>query len=233
MISKKHLEFFKEERTSDEVTNEFGFKTGCDILKEFIEEGIIDKNLKLTNLGKRKLDETGEEENNNKKRDFFKHPLFIVVVSVLLTAFFTYIITINSINHEDELTVSFIGENEISVLSNQTIPFNSITIYNPTGKKVSLKDMYVERPNDWIKYQPTSLNQKPSNESLEVTYNTPTLIGKYEPYMVIDSGETELMSGQFNLVAPYRKGVYELNFCVETLDGKKYYIDRRLIVEVK
>ena len=73
---------------------------------------------------------------------------------------------------------------------------------------------------------------KEKSEDIGIMYNIPTLVNDYAPYMALESGETKLMLGQFKLSAPYKEGRYELNFYVETLDGKKYYIDRKLIVNV-
>jgi len=235
MVTIEQLDFFRRERTTEELLKEFGNVSGTNMLKEVIEEGFVNsegKKFKLDESGRKKLEELKEIERKERKILLLKHPLLTGIILVLLTAFLTYLITINSIDYENELSVRFIGENTITVPPNQTIDFNGITVYNPTGKKVSLKDMYIERSNNWINYQPISPNQKETKEDIGITYNIPTLVNDYAPYMALESGETKLMLGQFKLSAPYKEGRYELNFYVETLDGKKYYIDRKLIVNV-
>ena len=200
-----------------------------------LEEGFVDstnKKLTLTETGKKKFKEFKNEERKGRKSLLLKHPLITGIILVLLTVFLTYFITIKSIDYENELSVRLIGENKITVPPNQTIDFNGITIYNPTGNKVSLKNLYIERPKGWIKYQPSLPNKVDTNNNSEITYNVPTLVDEYTPYMILESGETKLMSGQFILIVPYREGTYDLNFYIETLDGKRYFIDRKLIVNV-
>lgn len=235
MVTKDELNYFKEKRTLDELFKSFGFKSGTNILKEVLEEGFVeskDKKLKLTDSGKNKLRELKNVEKKEKKYSLLKHPLLAIILSVILTALFTYLITAHFINVENELSVSFIGENKITAPPNETISFNGITIYNPTDKKVSISNVYVERPYEWIKYQPNKEVLESDSEEKDFSYSIPEIVTDYKPYMVLERGETKLMSGQFNLKAPPKEGTYQLNFYVKTEDGKKYYIDRKMIVEV-
>ena len=51
------------------------------------------------------------------------------LILILATSFLTYLVTINSIDYENQLSVRFLGEDEITVPPNQVIPFNGIIIY--------------------------------------------------------------------------------------------------------
>ena len=235
MVTKEELSYFKEERTSDELFKRFGFKSGTNILKEVIEEGFVkpeNKKLSLTESGKNKLNELKDAEKKEKKDSWLKNPLMAIILSVILTAAFTFLITSHFMDVENELSVRFIGENKIITPPNETIAFNGITIYNPTSKKVGIGNVYVERTADWIKYQPDKIINKNVQTQEEISYSIPEIVNDYEPYMVLESGETKLMSGQFSLNVPSKEGLYELNFYIETLDGERYYVDRKMIVEV-
>lgn len=237
MATKEQLEFFKNKKSSDELFKEFGYQSGVNILKEVLEEGFViddkDKKFYLTDTGKRKLKEMKNEEREEKKSLILKHPLLSVLISVALTALLTYFVTISAINYENELSLKFLGENEITVPPSQTIDFNGIVIYNPTSKKVSLKNMYVDRPASWINNQrQVSEQDGEENNEDEVIYNVPGLVQDYAPYMVLESGDTKLMSGQFTLTAPSKEGKYALSFYTLTLDGKRHEVDKKLIIEV-
>lgn len=237
MATKKHLEFFKNKKSSDELFKEFGYKSGANILKEVLEEGFVindkDKKFYLTDTGKRKLKEIKNQERKEKKSLILKHPLLSVLISVALTALLTYLITISAINYENELSLKFLGENEITVPPNQAIDFNGIVIYNPTNKKISLKNMYVDRPASWINnQQPLPEQNGERNNEDKIVYNIPNLVNEYTPYMVLESGDTKLMSGKFTFTAPSKEGTYALEFYTLTLDDKRYNLDKRLIVNV-
>jgi len=62
----EELEFFKEGRELDEILEEFGRVRGVNILKEFIEEGFVDKKeglFKLTQSGEKKVGKKSETSN--------------------------------------------------------------------------------------------------------------------------------------------------------------------------
>lgn len=236
MVTQEELSFFIKCKTSEELFEKFGYKSGTDILKEVLEEGFVDSRnnkLCLTKIGKNKLNQFKKIESKKQKNYLLQHPLLLVIISVVLTAFLTFVITAHFMNLENELSVRFIGENKIITPPNNTIAFNGITIYNPTSKKVSINNVYVERSSDWIKNQYREDINKTTQGQENITYVIPEIVNNYSPYMILESGETKLMNGQFNLKVPNKEGIYELNFYVETLDGKKYYVDRKMIIEVE
>jgi len=230
-MNKEELEFFSKNRTSEKIFEEFGFKRGENILKELTDEGFItpkDKKFKISKLGKKELEKIRKSMKKEKKKLLLKHPLTVTIFSCTLTAILTLTITLIILNLQSGLSVQLIGNNEIMVPPGQNIQFNLITIYNPTNTKVSLKNMHVRYPYGWLTKEEKNTEEGDSG----IGYSIPTLAGDYTPYMVLEGGETKLMEGQFNLIAPDKEGTYKLNFYTETLDGRKYYINRKLIVKV-
>lgn len=239
----KYLEYAERKEKSKKILDDFGPLEGVNILKEIFENGYADSKdgkLFLTELGKSKLLELRKVHKGNSVKLFFKHPLVVGILVFLITFplayYLAYSSTIKGIDYENTLSVNLYGKSEITLEPTQSFEFNGITIYNPTDKKVVLKNTYIDSDYEWTKWNkyqkvlavPEVVND--FNQSL--VYDTPELQANFIPYMSLESGETSIINGYFQLTSPEKEGDYSLTFYVETLDGKKFYINRPLIIHV-
>lgn len=241
-MEKEYLEFFKDSKTSKELFEKFGYKTGTDILKKLFEEGFIKhsedkKRYHLSGFGKKKLKELKNESKKIEKKEFLNKPLNVAIICIILTAFVTYVVTIKSIDYENTLSVSLYGKQEIILKPKQKFQFNSIIIYNPASKKVNLEKIYIKNDYNWIRWNNAQKEEKeqiniPSENNKTTEYDIPKLESDYKPYMEIEAGESRIINGLFFLTSPIKEGDYKLYFIAKTLDGKEYKIDRPLIIKI-
>ena len=84
------LEFFEKPKKDNDSDKKWGEATGSRIFNNLLREGDIEETKEkkgyyiLSNLGKRILKESKEELKKEKRKDFFRHPLLIGVICVIL-----------------------------------------------------------------------------------------------------------------------------------------------------
>ena len=84
------LDFFENPKTDDDADKKWGERTGSRIFYNLLQEGDIEeiKEKKgyyiLSDFGKKILKESKEELKKERRKEFFRHPLFIGVICVVL-----------------------------------------------------------------------------------------------------------------------------------------------------
>jgi hypothetical protein len=197
----------------------------------------------LSELGNRMLETLIKNDKKNKIKELTKNPLLVALVTFLLTilvvipltAHFTYKNTIAGIEYQKTITLSLLGKQELNVKQGQYIQFNGLTIYNPTSTKIALKGVYILIDDNWQRWNNKESNDKKNSEITlnETSFDYPELQQSYKPYMELEPGETRLINGFFPLTCPKNQGRYVLTFFTDTMDGKRYFVDRSLIINVK
>ncbi|MBI2572823.1 hypothetical protein HYV86_03110 [Candidatus Woesearchaeota archaeon] len=170
-----------------------------------------------------------------------KHPLFVALITVLITALITVPSThyydLKTIQYEhsleERLLVDFIGQHEFIGKPNDPFNFNAIVIHNPSAKPIGVKDVKIYFPTEWTDKASEQKYEEPKINRPEIPIITNNLQNHFQPYMEIQPGKFELMRGVFQLKTPSKEGDYYLTFCAITYDEMEFCTKDNLIIHVR
>ena len=126
-VSIEVLKFVKNDKTEDEILNEFGNREGRRLFSWLLNEDLADLKdgkIKITKKGEENLESLLKEHKKVKRKEFWRHPLvvgiIVAIISSFLTGFITYQITTSNMNEQRNLTLIQQATTESALAFEQT-----------------------------------------------------------------------------------------------------------------
>ncbi len=180
-----------------------------------------------------------------KSKQFLAHPLVVAIITALIIApisvYLTYIASISSINYEYESqnqpNIVILNPKQVAAEPDKNYNYNSIVFYNPSLKAITLQSFQYIPSEGWFPKVNSGLENNISKG--QDMPELPTFSIKdvwqssYKPYMTLEAGKPEQMTGYFTFHTPKEEGEYYIMFCAYTLDDKQFCSKDTLSINVR